>query len=154
NWGPKPGRQRLADSLVDVWSPFEFKPEETTKGLDNVTEMKSYLAEFGCEKLVLGVLELPQGGEDQLDDSLLDQIIYSAAYEAEGRNMKLSLGKVTAYKSNGLDFHFTKGRTRIADIRIDVALADNRVFIFTIAVPHGMLESKDIKRFVGSYSIH
>jgi len=151
-WGPEAKTQTVANSLVEVWSPIEFKFDSSARGPDNTTELKSYKAEFGCEKLVIGVLDLPPGGEDQIDDSFLQQIIESTAGEAE-QHLKVTLGEVKNYKKGSLTFHFTIGRTASADVRIDVAISGSHLFIFTIAVPHGMLESEDIKRFVGSFSI-
>jgi len=91
--------------------------------------------------------------EDQLDDSFLEQIIQSTASEAQLRNAKISLDAVKTYRANNRDFHYTTGHTPQADVRLDVTVAENRVVIFTVAVPHGMLESADIKRFIASYTV-
>jgi len=152
-WGPEPKSQSLANSLVEVWSPIEFKEQKSGTGPDHLTEMKSYLAELGCEKLVIGVLDLPPGTEDQLDDSFLEQIIQSTASEAQLRNARITLDAVKTYRANNRDFHYTTGHTPQADVRLDVTVAENRVVIFTVAVPHGMLESADIKRFIASYTV-
>lgn len=151
-WGPQPGLQRIPESSVEVWSPIEFKLSSSSKGADNTTELKSYTAEFGCEKLVVGILSLPPGGEDQLDDSFLAQVMQSTATEAE-ENRKVSMGEVRSYRVGDHTFHTAVGRTESADIRIDVAVVNSRILIFTIAVPHGMLDSDDIRHFIRSYSV-
>lgn len=153
-WGPEPKMQKLADDLVEVWAPIEFKEDKADVAMIKGPDSKSYLAEFGCERFAIGVTMLPPGAVDQLDDSLMEQIIQGVSSEAPASGYKVVFGPPKIYRSNQLDFHYATGHTEGGDVRVDVTVTDNRIFIFTTSVPRGMLESDEIKRYIASYSIH
>jgi len=152
-WGPEAKKQYLNASRVEVWSPIEFKEDEGSDS-DSSPDSKDFTAEFGYTQLEIVTIGLPKGSSEQMPEAALDSILKSyAEQESEGDDDKTVLDEIKGYTLNLVNYRFATGKSGSQDVRFDVAVENDMLFIFSIYAPHGMLESDDIKHFVSSFSI-
>jgi hypothetical protein len=156
-WGPVAQDQSLSDSHVDVWTPIKFREDKDTQE-ESGPDARRFKAEFSYIRLYIEVVPLPDEAADQIDDAALDEIL-KAVPRAEGtedgqQKTKAKLDDIQSYTSDLDRFRYLTYSEGTEDSRVDVAIKNNVMYLFFISVPHGMFESRDIKKFIASYRIH
>lgn len=154
-WGPLPSKQVMFDSHVELWTLGELKEVKDAQDNNKGPQDKTLQIEFGYVSLTVDSRALPKGYGAEMGEDGLDEMLKTVAQDARDPDDKdeLSFSDFKTYNSNLTNFRFVTVRDGTLDARIDAGVKGDTAYFFTLYVPHGMLDSPEIKKVIASYTI-
>jgi hypothetical protein len=153
-WLPSPAVGKFLAGSLEAWAPSPFKASDDFPDFGE-TDIKGEAHEsaFGYCSYTVAVVNLPPGMEEKLDDDGLDKLIHEECDEDEDGNK----ATYSEFKTNTVDkiqFRSTTFANDTVEGRVDCCVMLNKLYMFSVSVPRGMLESESVKRFYSSIKIH
>jgi hypothetical protein len=149
--GPEPGSFKLNQGAVEVWSPVQLKRSGESLNEGGATG-EEFDGEFGYCNYRMVVIKCPDNVLSMINQDALDDVIKQMVdEECEGDKVPSYPIKVT--EISGVSYRTAVIRDGTTDGKVAVALKGNTLVMSSAWVPHGMIESEDVKHYFSSIKV-
>ena len=154
SWGPEPATAKLADGKLEVWTPIAFKDSDDYPDFsDDGGTGEGHAGEFGYSNYRVGIVNLPAGMEDRLDEDAVDHLIHTK-FDEDDDGTKVTFGEFKSSTVGPLSYRTVTYVDDTLEGRVDIVIKDSKLYMFAVTVPRGMLNSEVVKKFFASIAIH
>ncbi len=154
NWAQGGESATFADGKLDVWAPYPFrKTDEYPDFEDEDITGEGHEAEFGYSTYKVAVVNLLAGMEEKLDDPGIDALIHKK-FDEDDEGDRVTYGEFRNYTVDKIEFRSVTFSDDTIEGRVDIAVILGKLYMFSVAVPRGMLTSEPVAKFFSSIKIH
>ena len=153
SWGPRPTEGVLPDTNVTVWTPMRLADSDDVPDLgDDGVSGVAFSGDYGYSSYTVSIVKLTSDLEERMDEEAIDRLVH-LKYQEDDDGTAVIFGHVQSVKIGNLEFRSVSYLDDSLDGRVDAVVSEGKLYVFSVTVPHGMLESDDVKHFFQSIKI-
>lgn len=150
-WGPESGTYKFNQDAVEGWAPMPLKRSDDSLNEGGAVG-EEYDGEFGYCSYRMIVIKCPDNVIPMINQEALDDLIKQMV-EEECEGDKIPSYGIKATDISGVAFRTAVIRDGTTDGKVAVALKGNTLVMSSAWVPHGMIESEDVKHYFSSIRV-
>ena len=149
--GPEPGAFKMSQGTVEGWAPLQLKRSDDSLNEGGAVG-EEFDGDFGYSNYQMVVIKCPDNVVSLINQEAMDDIIKQMVDE-ECEDDKIPPYSIKVTDINGIRFRTALIRDGTTDGKVAVALKGNTLIMSAAWVPHGLIESEDVKHYFSSIKV-